>query len=202
MVLEQSWDLFFVLFLFFFAVVHFVLPVFHCVFIVLTKQPSFFFDICLSLTIFLCFMSLYVYLLHGYQSGGWPVHVCLAIWIYFDDNVTIAKFTVMLVLSTTVQVSCSVSLFRILNHCSIVRYRREWKHPGFSYVSSLPIPVTSVGQLSGEGPGPLGMRPRGLSDQYDDCKCHISANLLRMTCLGIVVETLGHCYENLLTFVL
>lgn len=188
--------------LFFFAIVRFVLPVFHRVFIVLTKQPSFFLiNVFLWLFFYVLCHCMYIYYTNISQEG-WPVHVCLATWIYFDDNVTIAKSTVMLVLSTTVQVSCSVSLFRILNHCSTVRYRREWKHPDFSYVSSLPIPVTSVGQLSGEGPGPLGMRPRGLSNQYNDCKCHISANLLRMTCLGIVLETLGHCYENLLTFVL
>lgn len=51
--------------------------------------------------------------------------------------------------------------------------------------------------ISGEGltqrtaPGPL--------NQSNDCECHISANLLRMTCLGIVLGTLGHCYESLLT---
>lgn len=89
---------------------------------------------------FLCFMSLYVYLLHEYQSGG-DVHVCLAVWIYFDDNVTLAKSTVVLVSSTMVQVSCSVFPLPICNHCSTVRYRREWKHPGshppgFSRVSS------------------------------------------------------------------
>lgn len=76
---------------------------------------------------------------------------------YFDDNVTIAKSTVMLVWSTIVQVSCGVSLFRIFNHCSTVPYHKEWNNPGFSYVSFLPIPITSVAQLSGEGPGPLGM---------------------------------------------
>lgn len=93
------------------------------------------------------------------SQGGWPVHVCLATEFTYA---TIAKFTVTLVSSTTVQVGCSVCpCLWIFNHRSTIRHIVEnGKHPG-SLLTSRPIPVTSVGQISGEKevPGTLDASP-------------------------------------------
>ena len=61
------------------------------------------------------------------------------------------------------------------------------------------MPVSILEEAAGAvcKPWPLNQsavcKPWPLNQSKIDEKCHISANLLRMTSLGIVLETLVHC---------